>query len=114
MKRDLPKNDLPLLILAVLGRGSYHGYAIAREIERESRDTLKMREGSLYPALRILELDGHIIGKWEMQASGPARKIYALTDAGRTELMRRTAEWEQYARTMETILGGKRHVPTIE
>jgi PadR family transcriptional regulator PadR len=106
MLKDLPKGDIPLLVLAVLADGSRHGYAIAREIERISSDALSLREGSLYPALRTLELDGMIAGKWEIQPVGPARKVYTLTDKGRAELDRRTADWRRYAAFMNAILGG--------
>jgi len=106
MSRDLPKGDIPTLILAVLKDTPRHGYAIAREIERLSAEALHLREGSLYPALRVLEQDGHIIGNWEIPESGPARKVYTLTESGTKELARRTAEWEQYARLMQTILKG--------
>lgn len=105
-KRDLPKNDIPLLILAVLAGGGRHGYAIAREIEGLSGSALVLREGSLYPALRVLEQDGLILGTWEIQQTGPARKVYTLTEKGRTELERRISEWHRYATFMNTLLGG--------
>ena len=106
MKRDLPRNDIPLLIMAVLQTAPRHGYAIAREIEQISADALVMREGSLYPALRVLEQDEFIVGAWEIQPSGPARKVYTLTETGQKELKKRRAEWEQYARIMGAVLGG--------
>ena len=109
MARDLPKNDIPTLILCVLEERALHGYGIAREIERRSADLLKLREGTLYPALRVLEADGLIVGEWEIQPSGPARKTYTLTDEGRGEVVRRTEKWREYAKTMESILGGKPH-----
>ncbi len=104
-KRDLPKNDIPLLILAVLLDAPRHGYAIAREVERLSADALQMREGTLYPALRVLEQDGLISGAWEIQPVGPARKIYTLTETGQAELKKRTQDWENYARIMGAVLG---------
>jgi PadR family transcriptional regulator PadR len=105
MRTDFPKGDIPVLILTVLGETPRHGYAIAREIERLSADALKLREGSLYPALRVLEQDGLIEGNWQIPGSGPARKVYAITNAGRSELAKRTAEWRQYARIMGALLG---------
>jgi PadR family transcriptional regulator, regulatory protein PadR len=107
MPRDLPKNDIPTLILSVLEERALHGYGIAREIERLSADALKMREGTLYPALRTLETDGLIVGEWEIQPSGPARKVYSLTKEGQAEVVKRTEKWREYARTIESILGGK-------
>ncbi len=107
MNRELPKGDIPTLILAVLSEAPRHGYAIAREVERLSQDALQLREGSLYPALRVLEQDGLIEGKWEIQASGPARKVYEITEKGQTELAKRAKDWQQYANFMNALLGGK-------
>lgn len=108
MQRDLPKNDISLLILSVLTGGDRHGYSIAREIERESADTLKMREGTLYPALRILEQDELVESRWETPERGPARKIYTLTHKGQAEQAKRAQEWRQYANVIGTILGGRK------
>lgn len=106
MGRELPKGDIPLLVLSVLTDAPRHGYAIAREIERRSGQSLTLREGALYPALRVLEQDGLVQSNWEVPVSGPARKVYALTEAGKTELSRRAEAWQRYARTMETIIAG--------
>jgi PadR family transcriptional regulator PadR len=105
MPRDVTKGDLPALILAVLADSACHGYGIARRIEQQSAQALQMKEGSLYPALRVLEQEGMIVGTWEIQASGPARKVYNITAQGLTQLEERQQEWEQYARTMSAILG---------
>ncbi len=58
MRRDVTKGDLPALILAVLADSACHGYGIARRIEQQSAQALQMKEGSLYPALRVLEQEG--------------------------------------------------------
>ena len=103
---ELLKGSTPTLILTILESGPLHGYGIAREIGRRSAELLRPGEGSLYPALRLLEGDGLIVGSWEIRASGPARKVYALTDAGRAELARRVRSWREFARAMESVLGG--------
>lgn len=105
MRRELPKGDLPALILAVLGAGPSHGYAIARQVERLSDDALHLREGSLYPALRVLEQDGLIAGTWQPQPKGADRKVYALTEAGAKEAQKRTQELKDYATLIHTMLG---------
>lgn len=105
MAKDIVKGDIPALVLAVLAESACHGYAIARRIEQQSANALRLKEGSLYPALRVLEQDGMIAGAWEVQPSGPARKVYQITPKGQAELTRRRQEWEQYARTMNAILG---------
>jgi PadR family transcriptional regulator PadR len=105
MRRDLATGDLPALILAVLGRQPLHGYAIAREVERLSEGLLHMREGALYPALRVLEQDGLVVGTWEPQTKGADRKVYALTEAGRKEMAKRTQALRDYATLIHTVLG---------
>jgi len=106
MAKELPRNDIPIFILAVLEEGAAHGYAIAREIDRRCEGDIVLRDGALYPALRALEDDGLIVGEWQTQESGgPPRKIYRLTDAGRAEAARRATLWRSYARNVERILG---------
>ena len=106
MARELPRNDIPIFILAVLEGGPAHGYAIAREIDRRCEGDIVLRDGALYPALRTLEEDGLIAGEWQTQQSGGLpRKTYRLTDAGRAEAARRAALWRGYARNVERILG---------
>ena len=47
-----------MLVLKILMRGHLHGYAIAQLIQQLSDDLLRVEEGSLYPALQRLELNG--------------------------------------------------------
>lgn len=106
---ELLKGNTPTLILAVLSHAPRHGYAVAREIERRSGGALLLNEGSLYPALRALERDGLVTSRWETQpgsGNGPARKVYALTDAGRAELARRQRGWRQFVQAIENVIGG--------
>ena len=105
MRRELASGDLPALILAVLSQEPRHGYAIAREVERLSDQALHMKEGTLYPALRVLEQDGLIAGTWEPKKKGADRKVYTLTEAGYREMAKRTLELRDYAATINTVLG---------
>lgn len=104
---ELLKGNTPTLILAVLEEMPRHGYAIAREIERRSKETLSLGEGSLYPALRALENDGLLVSAWEAPpAGGPARRVYSLTDAGRKTLIERTHSWRRFSSAINDVLGG--------
>lgn len=106
MGRTIGSGDVPVLVLAVLADAPSHGYAIAREIERRSGQNLGVKEGTLYPALRVLEQQGLIAGQWETPDSGPARKVYALTTEGSAEWVRRRQSWRDYARSVQQVLGG--------
>lgn len=114
MGRELTKSSMHTLILAVLKVGPLHGYAIAREIERRSDNVLTCQEGILYPALRALENDELIVGEWEIQASGPARKIYTLTPKGKKDLEQRTQAWQKLNTAMSRVLGGNDGLPDTE
>jgi DNA-binding PadR family transcriptional regulator len=102
---ELIKGNTPTLILSVLQESPLHGYAIARLIEKLSGELLTLGEGSLYPALRALEGEGLVVSQWEPQSSGPVRKTYSLTDAGRAELTRRIQSWRRFARAINAVLG---------
>jgi PadR family transcriptional regulator, regulatory protein PadR len=104
---ELLKGNTPTLILAVLADGPLHGYGIAREIERRSEALLSLGEGSLYPALRSLERAEFVESRWEPQMSGPARKVYVLTEAGHAELARRERSWRQFSAAIDRVLPGR-------
>ena len=104
---ELLKGNIQTLILTVLEAGSLHGYGISKEIERRSEDALAFGEGTIYPALKALEREGFILGAWENPCTGPARKIYSLTEAGVREAVRRRDTWSRFARTIELVLGGR-------
>ena len=112
MERELLKGNTPTMILAVLGDGPLHGYAIARRIEERSGNALKFKEGTLYPALHALERQGFVASHWETAGSGPARKVYTLTAAGHAELARRTATWRQFSTAINDVIGGNLHEQT--
>ena len=111
--RQLIKGNTQTLVLAVLKDLPRHGYAIAREIERRSESALKFREGTLYPVLHGLERDGLVTSQWETDGSGPARKVYSLTESGLKDLERRTRTWKQFSSAIDSVIGGEPHAQPI-
>jgi transcriptional regulator len=77
---------LDLLVLKILMRGQLHGYAIAQRIQQSSGDLLRIEEGSIYPALHRLELNGWIEGEWRLSANNRRARFYNLTADGRKHL----------------------------
>ena len=108
-EHELKKGTTPLLILAVLAEGPRHGYAIAREVERRSQEALRLGEGALYPALRALEREKLVVGTWEVQPSGPARRVYAITDEGRKKLAKQVDAWRSLVDAVGRVIGGAPH-----
>ena len=99
-KGDLVQGTLDMLILRTLKRDAMHGFAIAKSIEDRSGDVLRVEEGSLYPALYRLEVQGLVKSEWGHAATGHRAKYYRLTSAGRKRL---TAEQANWSRMIEAI-----------
>jgi PadR family transcriptional regulator len=101
---DLLQGTLDLLILRTLVFGPMHGQAIARAIHRESDSVLVVDHGSLYPALQRLEKRQLIDAEWGTSDNNRRARFYALTRAGRRELVREEGEWRRIASAIMRIL----------
>jgi PadR family transcriptional regulator, regulatory protein PadR len=103
---ELVQGTLDMLILKTLSRGPMHGFGIARSIQQISDEILRVEEGSLYPALHRLELDGMIDAEWAQSDNNRRAKYYRLSALGRKQLVKETNRWRQLsqaiARVMET------------
>src|SRR4029077_5683834 len=103
--RDVvPRGALRALVLAALAESDLHGYALARQLEARARGTLKIREGSLYPALHELELEGAIEATWTRGPDGRKRRVYALTRAGKKAAKGARHEWLAIADMLRDLL----------
>jgi len=101
---ELVQGTLPLLILRTLAPGPNHGFAIARRIQQVSNEVLKVEEGSLYPALHRLEVQGWIDSEWRATENNRNAKYYRLTRSGRKQLEREAARWNAIADAIATVL----------
>ena len=101
---ELLQGTLPLIILRILNAGPNHGFAIARRIELISKDVIRAEEGSLYPALHRMELEGWIDAEWGVTEKNRKAKYYKLTPRGRKQLKNETARWNAISEAMTLIL----------
>ena len=92
---DLVQGTLDLLLLKIVALGPLHGWAIAQRLRQVSGDVLQVSEGSLYPALHKLELEGWLTATWQISDTGRRAKFYSLSRAGRRALDRELADWER-------------------
>jgi PadR family transcriptional regulator PadR len=104
-KADLLPGTLDMMVLKILTRGHLHGYAIAQLIQQLSDDLLRVEEGSLYPALQRLELNGWIEGEWGLSASNRRARFYTLTPDGRKHLNAETTRYRQVTGAVARIMG---------
>jgi PadR family transcriptional regulator, regulatory protein PadR len=100
----MPKGALAMLILRVLRSGPLHGYAIAQRIRQLSDDILEAEEGSLYPALQRIQVEGWATTAWGESETGRRVRFYKLTPAGLKQLKRELKEYKQATAAIQAIL----------
>lgn len=106
-QKDLNAGTLALALLATLAESSedLYGYDITRRLrQRGGRDDL-FGEGSLYPILRNLSAAGHLSSRIVPSYSGPPRRYYRITEAGRQALLDWTMRWNRTREFVDGCLG---------
>ncbi len=101
---DLPQGTLDLLILKTLALEAQHGWAISERLHQISSETLRIRQGSLYPALHRLQRRGWIKARWGTSENNRRAKYYELTRRGRAQLEAETEAWRRLAATVAQVL----------
>jgi PadR family transcriptional regulator PadR len=102
---QLKKGVLGLCVLALLARSENYAYEIASHMAQ----AIGMGEGTIYPLMRRMQSDGLVSTYLVESPSGPSRKYYRLTEAGRTALTTQAAEWRGFAGAVDALLDA---VPT--
>ncbi|MES2034099.1 MAG: PadR family transcriptional regulator [Pseudomonadota bacterium] len=100
---QLKKGVLALCVLALLSRADSYAYEIASQLARD----IDMGEGTIYPLMRRLQTDGLVETYLAESTSGPPRKYYRLTDAGRASFVQQKDEWAAFTNAVDAILGAK-------
>jgi transcriptional regulator len=103
-KNDLLQGTLDMLILKALSRGPLHGYAVARWLEHATDDSLRVEEGSLYPALYRMEERGWIASEWGVTDRKRNAKFYRLTKIGRKQLESESSSWAHMSALISKVM----------
>jgi len=93
-----------MLVLKTLTRAPQHGYGIASAIKRLSNDVLTVEEGSLYPALQRLLLQGWVKGEWKKTETNRRARFYTLTPAGRKQLGSELSQFQLMITAIRRVL----------
>jgi len=75
-----------------------------QRIRQLSNDVLEAEEGSLYPALQRILLEGWVTAAWGVSESGRRVRFYKLTRDRRKQLNREIADYSQATTAIQTIL----------
>lgn len=100
-------------VLLILAQGRSYGYEIRGRLEEDfGYQRAAADAGAVYRLLRELEAGGFIESEWDIAETGPARRYYQLTDAGRAELRLDAERLRRQARRIErffAMYGGNPH-----
>jgi transcriptional regulator len=102
---ELVQGTLDMLVLKVLSLEAMHGWGIAQRIRQVSKEVLRVEEGSLYPALRRLELDGLVKAEWGTSDNNRRARYYELTKAGRRRLADEENRWQELTGGIARVMG---------
>jgi len=101
---ELLQGTLDLLILRTLLAGPAHGHAVAKHIQRTSKDLLQVETGSLYPALHRLEKQGWIKSEWHTSEHNQRAKYYQLTATGKKQLANEGERWRRVSAAIASLM----------
>ena len=98
---EVPYGTLDLMVLKTLATmGALHGFGVARRIEQIGEGSLRLNQGTIYPALLRLEQKGWIASEWGASEANRRARFYSITRAGRKQL---ATESESWARTVAMV-----------
>jgi len=103
-RTDVLQGTLDLLVLKTLETmGPLHGWGIARRIEQVSENTLRLNQGTLYPALVRLEQRGWIRSKWGLSDNQRRARFYGLTAKVRKQLALEETRWDRMSAIISRV-----------
>jgi transcriptional regulator len=105
-RKDIPQGTLDLLILRILSREPMHGWGIMQRLRDLTDDVFQVTPGSLFPALQRIEERGWASGRWDISENNRKAKYYAITRAGRRQLVAEQAHWNTIALAVARVLEG--------
>jgi PadR family transcriptional regulator, regulatory protein PadR len=107
-QKEMNAGTASLVLLSVLERSAtpMYGYQIAKLLEDSESEVAMMKQGSLYPVLRSLEENSLLNSTVEPSVSGPPRRYYTITSAGREALREWIEIWNQTKKFVDAHLKG--------
>jgi PadR family transcriptional regulator PadR len=103
-RTELLQGTLDLIVLKLLRAGPANGWDLTQSIQVVSKGALDVNYGSLYPALRRLEAQGWVKGRWGTSENNRRARFYELTPAGLRQLDSERQAWERFSTALGLIL----------
>lgn len=106
---QMRRGVLPYCVLAMLREKEWYGFELVRALG--SIEGMVTGEGTVYPLLARLRRQGLVETSWQESASGPPRRYYRLTPAGREALANFTSSWRRLRDSVDDLLVGSADHP---
>jgi PadR family transcriptional regulator PadR len=105
-QKDLNSGLVGLVLLAVLNRTEtdLYGYEIAKRLALANDGTSIFKEGTIYPVLRALSANDLLTSRIVPSYSGPPRRYYRITAAGRAVLAEWSSIWESSRNFVDSFI----------
>ena len=100
MNTQYKKGVLELCVLSLLHKRDCYGYEISDRLSRH----IDIADGTVYPILRKLKVDGWLTTYLQEESGGPPRKYYKLTELGRETYKSDRAEYLKFAQSVKALL----------
>src|SRR4051794_30680340 len=68
----------PVLLFLLKKKGRSYGYELATELHEHALTDAEIEIAALYRTLRTLEENDCVVSEWDVEGSGPARRLYRL------------------------------------
>lgn len=106
VNKSLITGSTTMLVLSLLKDRDKYGYEMIKELEKCSDETFSLKEGTLYPILHGLEVDGMVESYSKESELGRKRKYYRLTQKGLKLLEEKKKEWDLFTSKVNKVLKG--------
>ena len=93
------------MVLSLLTREDYYGYAITQEIQK----TINISDSTMYPVLKRLKKNEWLT-TYDQPFQGRNRRYYQITKAGMKHLEQFLDAWKNYKQNLDGIFG-KTQIP---
>lgn len=102
---QMRRGTLQYCVMALLAEEERYGFDLVRALGEA--DGMVTSEGTIYPLLSRLRRDGLVETTWRESTSGPPRRYYRLTAAGRDALAGFADEWRRFRDSVDEFVEGR-------
>jgi PadR family transcriptional regulator, regulatory protein PadR len=102
---QMRRGTLQYCVLALLASEERYGFDLVRGLA--AVDGMVTSEGTIYPLLSRLRRDGLLESTWRESPTGPPRRYYRATPAGRRALDGFRLEWSRFRDAVNAFVGGE-------